>query len=128
MWILITFTVPETYTPTILAHRARKLRKETGESYVTEHDLDMRPLSERLGLFLVRPFQLLFTEVIVFLFSLYMSILYGVLYMFFVAFPIVYQKGKGYSSSKTGLMFIPLAIGVRSHNILFPATLLPGLH
>lgn len=27
-------------------------------------------------------------------------------------FPIVYQGGKGYSDGKTGLMFIPLAIGV----------------
>ena len=32
--------------------------------------------------------------------------------MFFVAFPIIYQKGKGYSAGKTGLMFIPVAVGV----------------
>ena len=113
VWILITFTVPETYAPTILARRARRLQKETGKPYVTEYDLDMRPLAERLRIFLIRPFQLLFLEVIVFLISLYMSILYGVLYMFFVAYPIVYQEGKGWSSSMTGLMFIPLAVGVR---------------
>jgi hypothetical protein len=41
-----------------------------------------------------------------------MSVLYGLLYMFFVAFPIIYQKGKGYSAGKTGLMFIPVAVGV----------------
>ncbi|KAI5463694.1 major facilitator superfamily domain-containing protein [Mariannaea sp. PMI_226] len=113
VWILITFTVPETYAPTILAKRAAKLRKETGESdHVTEQELDMRPLSERLRVFLIRPFQLLFGELIVFLISLYMSVLYGLLYMFFVAFPIIYQKGKGYSAGKTGLMFIPVAVGV----------------
>jgi hypothetical protein len=44
--------------------------------------------------------------------SLYMSVLYGLLYMFFVAYPIVYQEGKGYSASITGLMFIPIAVGV----------------
>ncbi|KAK7403159.1 Synaptic vesicle transporter SVOP [Neonectria punicea] len=113
VWVLITFTVPETYTPTILARRARKLRESTGESdHVTEQELDMRPLSERLRIFLIRPFQLLFGELIVFLISVYMSVLYGLLYMFFVAFPIIYQKGKGYSSGKTGLMFIPVAVGV----------------
>ncbi|KAM5347884.1 hypothetical protein ACJ41O_007708 [Fusarium nematophilum] len=113
VWVLITFTVPETYTPTILARRARKLRESTGEpDHVTEQELDMRPLSERLRIFLVRPFQLLFGELIVFLISLYMSVLYGLLYMFFVAFPIIYQKGKGYSAGKTGLMFIPVAVGV----------------
>jgi multidrug resistance protein len=113
VWVLITFTVPETYAPTILAHRAAKLRKSTGdESHTTELALNERPLRERLYLFLLRPFQLLFTELIVMLISLYMSVLYGLLYMFFVAFPIVYQEGKGWSAGSTGLMFIPIAIGV----------------
>ncbi|KAF1848454.1 multidrug resistant protein [Cucurbitaria berberidis CBS 394.84] len=113
VWILITFTVPETYAPKLLATRAKKLRKETGDDkFVTEQDLDLRPFSQRLTLFLLRPFQLLFRELIVFFVSVYMSVLYGLLYMFFVAFPIVYQKGKGYSAGTTGLMFIPLIVGV----------------
>ncbi len=113
VFILITFTVPETYAPTILAKRAAKMRKETNDpSHVTELDLDIRPFTERLRLFLIRPLQLLFRELIVFLLSLYMSVLYGLLYMFFVAYPIIFQEGKGYSSGKTGLMFIPVAIGV----------------
>ncbi|KAH8879227.1 MFS general substrate transporter [Thozetella sp. PMI_491] len=113
IWVLITFTVPETYAPTILAKRAKKLREETGkQDHVTEQDLDLRPFSERLSIFLIRPFQLLFGELIVFLISLYMSVLYGLLYMFFVAFPIIYQKRKGYSAGTTGLMFIPIAVGV----------------
>lgn len=85
-WALITFTVPETYTPTLLGKRAAKMRKETGDDkYATEEDLDKRPMSQRLRLFLLRPFQLLFQELIVFFISLYMSVLYGLLYMFFVA-------------------------------------------
>lgn len=113
VYVLITFTVPETYAPTILAKRAKKLRAETGEKdHVTEQDLDLRPLTERLTIFLIRPFQLLFRELIVFLVAVYMSVLYGLLYMFFVAYPIVYQGGKGYSAGITGLMFIPIALGV----------------
>ncbi|RDL32618.1 putative multidrug resistance protein [Venustampulla echinocandica] len=112
-WVLITFTLPETYAPTILARRAKKLREQTGEKeHVTEQDIDKRPLSERLRVFLLRPFQLLFGELIVLLISLYMSVLYGLLYMFFVAYPIVYQQGKGYTAGITGLMFIPIAVGV----------------
>lgn len=107
VWVLITFTVPETYAPTILARRAKKLRKETGSDlHVTEQDLDTRPFSQRMTIFLIRPLQLLFTELIVFLISLYMSVLYGLLYMFFVAFPIIYQNGKGWSAGSTGLMFV----------------------
>lgn len=113
VWVLISFTVPETYTPTLLARRAKKLRKETGDDkFVTEEDISKLPLSQRLRTFLLRPFQLLFQELIVFFISLYMSVLYGLLYMFFVAYPIIYQKGKGYSAGTTGLMFIPIAVGV----------------
>jgi hypothetical protein len=73
VWFLISFTVPETYTPKLLARRARALRKSTGDDkYVTEEDLDLRPFGERLKLFLIRPFQLLFMELIVLLISLYM--------------------------------------------------------
>ncbi|KAE8332104.1 major facilitator superfamily domain-containing protein [Aspergillus sergii] len=112
-WVLITFTVPETYAPTILKRRAKKLRKTQNDSkYVTETELDSRPLGEKLRIFFFRPFQLLFLEPIVLFISIYMSVLYGLLYMFFVAYPIVYQGGKGWSAGSTGLMFIPLAIGV----------------
>ncbi len=97
--------MPETYAPTILAKRAKKMREETGiPDYVTEEDIDKRPFGERMRIFLIRPFQLLFGELIVFLISLYMSVLYGLLYMFFVAFPIIFQQGKGYSAGITGLM------------------------
>ncbi|KAK3073912.1 Synaptic vesicle transporter SVOP [Teratosphaeriaceae sp. CCFEE 6253] len=112
-YVLLVFSVPETYAPTILARRAKKMRKDTGDSkFVTQQDLDMRPLSERLRIFLLRPFQLLFMEPIVLFLSVYMSVLYGLLYMFFVAFPIIYQEGKGYSAGITGLMFIPTAVSV----------------
>ncbi|KAF3892091.1 Vitamin B6 transporter bsu1 [Trichophyton interdigitale] len=121
VFLLITFTLPETYTPTILAKRAKKLQMEKNDtSYVTEADLDSRRMGEKLRIFMIRPFQLLFLEPIVFFLSLYMAMLYGLLYMFFVAYPIVYEEGKGYSASTTGLMFIPLAIGVVSSAVFAP--------
>ncbi|KAF2156340.1 MFS general substrate transporter [Myriangium duriaei CBS 260.36] len=113
VYLLITLTVPETYAPKILAQKAARLRKqENDNTYTTEMEIGKRPLSERMLIFLVRPFKLLFRELIVFLLSLYMSVLYGLLYMFFVAYPIIYQRGKGYTAGKTGLMFIPVAVGV----------------
>ncbi|OZJ03783.1 hypothetical protein BZG36_03475, partial [Bifiguratus adelaidae] len=121
VYLLMTFTVPETYAPTLLSRRAAKLRAKTGDSaYVTEHEIDKRPFGERIQIFMIRPFQLLFRELIVFLISLYMSVLYGLLYMFFVAYPIVFQEGKGFSASNTGLMFIPLAIGVVASAVCSP--------
>lgn len=120
-WLLITFTVPETYAPTILSRRAKKMRKDlNNDTYVTELEINQRPLGERLRVFFFRPFQLLFLEPIVLFLSIYMSVLYGLLYMFFVAYPIVYQEGKGYSAGITGLMFIPLAVGVALSAVCAP--------
>ena len=120
-WILITFTVPETYAPTLLSRRAARLREDTGDqTFTTEREIDDRPLGQRLRLFLLRPFQLLFGELIVFFVSVYMSVLYGLLYMFFVAVPIVYEEGKGFSAGSTGLMFIPLGVGVLMGSALSP--------
>ncbi|PWY92140.1 MFS multidrug transporter [Aspergillus heteromorphus CBS 117.55] len=114
-WVLITFTVPETYAPTLLKRRAVRLRKvEKDPQHVTETELDSRSTGEKLRVFLIRPFQLLFLEPIVLFISVYMSVLYGLLYMFFIAYPVVYQSGKGWNAGSTGLMFIPLAIGVVS--------------
>jgi MFS family permease len=85
-WVMITFTVPETYAPILLKKRAAKLRKtEDDPKFVTETELDSRPLGEKLRVFLIRPFQLLLLEPIVLCISIYMSVLYGLLYMFFVA-------------------------------------------
>ena len=84
--LLITFTVPETYAPTILARRAAKLRKQNrGVSYTIEQGARRIPLIQRLRVAMVRPFLLLFREPIVFFLSIYMSILYGLMYMFFIA-------------------------------------------
>jgi multidrug resistance protein len=121
IWALISFTVPETYAPALLKKRAKKLRKESGDDkYVTEEDLDMRPMKERMTIFLIRPFQLLFREPIVLFLSIYMSVLYGLLYMFFVAFPIIYEEGKGYRPGDTGLMFLPLMVGVLASALCGP--------
>jgi len=74
-WLLITFTVPETYAPTILSRRAKQMRKELkDDKYVTELELNERALAERLRIFLIRPFLLLFREPIVLFISLYMSV------------------------------------------------------
>jgi MFS family permease len=113
IYLTLALTVPETYAPKILTERAKRLRKETGDdTHVTEEEIGRRPFLETITIFVARPFQLLFGELIVFLISVYMSVLYGLLYMFFIAYPVVYKEGKGWDAGKTGLMFIPIAVGV----------------
>jgi hypothetical protein len=48
----------------------------------------------------------------VLLFSIYMAIVYGILYMLFAAFPVVYQHNKGWSPGVGGLSFLGVAVGM----------------
>jgi MFS family permease len=120
VYILMAVTVPETHHATILESRAKRLRKLTGdERYRTAKSLNKVPLSRVMLNTIKRPPQLL-TELIVFLVTIYMSVLYGLLYMFFFAYPVVYGVGKGWSDGMTGLMFIPIALGVVSAAAISP--------
>ena len=111
-YILFISVVKETHASTLLKKRAKKLRKITGDSrYISLSELKIRPIKQIASESLLRPFVLL-KELIVLLVTLYMSVVYGLLYMFFFAFPIVYMQGKGWSASKTGIMFIPMGVGV----------------
>lgn len=112
--------LPETHHQTLLKRRAKKLRKLTGdERYRAVSELQPRSLSKVVNETLARPLILLM-EPIVFLITVYMSVIYGLLYMFFFAYPVVYMEGKGWSASKTGLMFIPIAVGVIAATVVAP--------
>lgn len=111
-YIILVLVVPETHSPTLLKRRAKKLRVATGDNrYKTYAELKPLSIKETAKVSLLRPFLLLF-ELIVFLMTMYMLVLYGLLYMFFFAYPLVYMEGKGWSASKTGIMFIPIGVGV----------------
>lgn len=112
VYIVFITVVPETHEATILKKRAAKLRKITGdESYKSLSELKVRTLKQTAEDSLLKPIILL-RELIVFLITMYMSVIYGLLYMFFFAYPIVFQMGKGFSATKTGVMFIPIGVGV----------------
>ncbi|CAH6723759.1 major facilitator superfamily multidrug transporter Nag3p [[Candida] jaroonii] len=112
MYVLFMAVVPETHGATILNKRAKKLIKLTGDKrYVTLAKLKHDSMAAVMKQAMVRPF-ILVTEVIVALITLYMSVVYGLLYMFFFAYPIIYMEGKHWSASMTGVMFIPIGVGV----------------
>ena len=119
-YVIFVAVVPETHHGILLKKRAKKLRKITGDPrYRSFNELQVRKFSEVAKTSLLRPF-LLLSELIVFLITLYMSVLYGLLYMFFFAYPIVYQEGKGWSASMTGVMFIPIGVGVICSSLAAP--------
>lgn len=84
---LIFLLLPETYAPTILLHRARRLRKLTGNDKIkSQGEIDQANLTatQLLEEALARPFILAF-EPVVFYTSLYLGIAYACFYLFFEA-------------------------------------------
>ncbi|EIN10928.1 MFS general substrate transporter [Punctularia strigosozonata HHB-11173 SS5] len=104
--------LPETYAPRLLRERAQNLSTATGCNYRSTYEREQTlQVGELFKKSLIRPWQLLFLEPIVFLLSLYMAIVYGTLYLLFAAFPIVYQVERGWSPGVGGLAFIGVLIG-----------------
>lgn len=102
----------ESYPPTLLTYKARRLRHETGNwalhSKEEEWDVSLRELGNK---YLIRPFQLLMTP-ICFLVALYASFVYGILYANLGAFPIVFQEERGLNMVVGALPFLATMIGI----------------
>ncbi|KAI9032016.1 MFS general substrate transporter [Hyaloraphidium curvatum] len=109
-----TFFMPETYHPVLLTAKARAIRKATGNTVAecaSPVEKAGRSVRQLLLLSLTRPLMFLFTEPIVLLTSVYAAICYGVLYLLFTAFPIIFQGVYGFSSGEVGLVFLGIWLG-----------------
>lgn len=114
MWLAILAFLPETYAPVLLRKRAEKLSQLSGHVYRSKFDIDRGSvtLGKTLSTALSRPWILLFKEPIVLLFTIYLSIVYGTLYMLFAAYPIVFQEVRGWSQGIGGLAFLGVLVGM----------------
>ncbi|KAJ8591494.1 MFS general substrate transporter [Rhizopogon salebrosus TDB-379] len=111
-WLLIVFTIPETYAPVLLVKKAKEVRKRTGdERYHAAMEIQNLSFAQRIESILARPFKILFTEPMMFAITLYMSFVYGCLYLLFEAYPVVFTKGHSLNAGASGLMFLPLPFG-----------------
>ncbi|EPS98981.1 hypothetical protein FOMPIDRAFT_1125239 [Fomitopsis schrenkii] len=110
---IFTCTIPETFAPVLLKRRAARLRKETGNPNITtEQELFKRKPSDIVVETLIRPFQMLVTEPILLLMSLYIALIYGLLYAFFFSFPVVFAEEYGFDDGHAGLTFCSVLIGL----------------
>lgn len=105
------FTINETYAPVLLERKTRRLRKETGSPALRSRlDNNLTP-KEVFVRAITRPTKLLFLSPICALMSLYMAVVYGILYLLFTTFTFVFQEAYGFSESTVGLTYIGLGIG-----------------
>lgn len=110
--VIIAFTVRETYEPRLLVLMAQKKRKETGDNrYYAPLETQKVSLSQRLQNIVTKPFKILLSEPMLIAITLYMSFIFGCLYLLFDAYPIVFGEVYGLNAGLTGLTYLPIAIG-----------------
>ncbi|RAL65662.1 hypothetical protein DID88_005333 [Monilinia fructigena] len=106
------FFLQETFTPVLLERKKQKLIKETGnQEYHTEWDVPDRSIATTLRISLTRPFKLLGTQIIIQVLALYMSFLYGLMYLVLSTFPGLWEGAYNESIGIGGLNYISLGIG-----------------
>jgi DHA1 family multidrug resistance protein-like MFS transporter len=111
--VLGLFFVPETSHDRLLQLRAQKLRYET-KNWALHSKADEQPLNPRtmMTVYLIRPFMMILTEPILVLITIYTSYIYGILYLFFVAYPVSFQEERHWNEGVGSLPLLGLLIGV----------------
>lgn len=106
--------IRETYPPSILRKKAAQRRKQTGDTrWWSRYDESLH-ITDMLRRGISRPFIMTFTEPVLFIWALYMGTTYGIYYLFFVAYPIVFTQDRGWSADVSGLAFMGICIGILS--------------
>lgn len=110
---VIMFTIPETFAPTILYTKAKRIRQAQIPGY--ENVKAQAEDSDRtlLGIYkvaLTRPWVILL-DPISFLCAIYMSVVYTLLYMLFSIYPIVFQEKRGWNSGVGELPLLGTIVG-----------------
>jgi len=111
--LMLLFFLPETSAANILYKRAKRLRKATGNDQLrSQSEIDAAHHTMRDHLIVLgRAFTLTFSEPIVFFMDLYTALLYGVVFLWFESFPLVFGDIYGFDLGQQGLAFLGIFIG-----------------
>ncbi|KAK7578815.1 hypothetical protein V3481_014642 [Fusarium oxysporum f. sp. vasinfectum] len=101
----------ETYAYALLEKKAKKLRKETGNTKLRSILDNGTTTKEVFRLAITRPTKMLLFAPIVSLLSFYMALVYGYLYLLFTAMPALFEGEYHFSSGSVGLSYIGLGVG-----------------
>ncbi|KAK4034317.1 major facilitator superfamily domain-containing protein [Parachaetomium inaequale] len=79
--------------------------------WLVKEDEERASLGKMIATSISRPFHFLFTEPVVFFFSLWVAFAWGILYLTFGSIPLVFQDVYGWSLEQSGYVFVSLIIG-----------------
>ncbi|QKX61665.1 uncharacterized protein TRUGW13939_08817 [Talaromyces rugulosus] len=104
-------SLPETYGPRILQQRARRFRMRT-KKWAIHSQLDEQEADHSWKRYLLQPVSMLVHEIILFLIAIYLSFIYGLVFLLCEAFPFVFAHVRQWSSENATLSLISIGMGV----------------
>lgn len=110
--VLVLFTLAETHTGYQLKKKAIRVRKETGDDrYYAPIERQKTDIKDILVRTLLRPIKLFVFEPMLIAITVYISFVYGTLYLLFEAYPAVFLEMYQMKPGPSGLTFLGYFIG-----------------
>lgn len=112
MCIIVFFFIPETYEPELLKRKAKRIRKETGDTrYYAPIEITKITLYDSVLTSSKRPMLLIFRDQMTLALCFYTAFTLSIVYMFFVAFPYIFTTVYHFNPREVGMSFIGLIVG-----------------
>ncbi|KAF8305495.1 MFS general substrate transporter [Clavulina sp. PMI_390] len=110
--VVLGLTLRETYPPALLVLKAARLRRETGDPrWHAPSELVQISMGERIKGILVKPWAVFFAEPILVCIHIYIAFQYGIIYLVFESYPIVFGRDKGWNDGIASLPFLAIPVG-----------------
>lgn len=111
---------PETFPPLLLQWKARHLRYETGDHrFRAEMEIVDAALWTKLKIALTRPLIFALEPIVVFM-TLYLTVLYIVMFTFLDGYTYIFQEVYDISQGLTNVIFTGMAVGIFLASFLVP--------
>jgi MFS family permease len=119
IFVFVLLFQPETYSPLLLKWKGKQLRQQTGDSrFRSAMDMEKISLSNRIGGAMKRQFLITIHEPIILLISLYMTVLYIVLFTFFDGYTYIFTDVYGLSQGLTNIVWAAMYVGIALAGLL----------
>ncbi|KAL4892877.1 major facilitator superfamily domain-containing protein [Aspergillus ambiguus] len=106
------FAIRETSRKRILVLRARRIRKKTNNNaYHARSEMEHLSLGVLAQKYFTIPLHMIVQEPILIILTVYLTLVYGTLYLSYQLFPFAFKK-RGWSASIASLPFISVTLGV----------------
>lgn len=109
------FMLPETYKPAIMRRRA----KSRGITLNKPKATPLQLLKVLMVITITRPLQMLVTEPIVIVLSIYSSLVFAILFGFFEAYPIIFRGIYHMGGGVSGLAFLGIGVGLLIATVVY---------